>query len=564
MKDCNLFQLYNTGKWFEVRKYLSSDAAEEEKKSNIMYCHHYGRTCLNIAQLDGAPDDVIKAMVDIGGKDLVMMIDKEDCTALHFACRVGASYYIMRMLIEVGGKDLIMAKSSGGDTALHRLCCFIKTHTEVAEKINLILQVGGANLLLSTQNLRGETPLTIASEGGTSKEIKKLLTVQSTTSVADMQMEAARAQELLEESNRRAADLDATVETQRLEIADLSSNIIKKLLTVVQSTTSVSDMQMEAARAQDLLEESNRRAADLEATVETQKSEIADLSNEKDDIEKECMDKIDKLTRKLSKQQAELQQLKKSSTDLEVGMKRKHTNEEHEEGKGVEAQSQTQSSKRRRVGIDRHADDSVFREFVNSPEHDETSDGETKKEREFARESEDDESSAGDEVHNDTFESDILAESRAMFQELAVQSKTKHKTLAEVNNIIEVLTNWNNGDSEYPLVAEYRNANKVGYYWKTKYEVQSKVLENKHVHELHELNPIHGSRIVPIEEVFDVILHCHVDAAVHQKVRRTHNLVKKTYANISEKQVEIFIKNSCSVCNMKSKPKKSVKGAADL
>ena len=184
------------------------------------------------------------------------------------------------------------------------------------------------------------------------------------------------------------------------------------------------------------------------------------------------------------------------------------------------------------------------REFANSPEHDESSDGETKEEREFARESanspEHDESSAGEEIHND-----ILAELRAMFQELAVQSKTKHKTLAEDNNIIEVLTNWDNGDCEYPLVAEYRNANKVGYYWKTKYEVQSKVLENKTVHELHELNPIHGSRIVPIEELCDVILHCHVGAAVHQRVRRTHNLVKKTYANISEKQVlDIFIKNT--------------------
>ena len=47
------------------------------------------------------------------------------------------------------------------------------------------------------------------------------------------------------------------------------------------------------------------------------------------------------------------------------------------------------------------------REFANSPEHDETSDGETKEEREFARESEDDESSAGEEVHNDTFEHKI-------------------------------------------------------------------------------------------------------------------------------------------------------------
>jgi hypothetical protein len=89
----------------------------------------------------------------------------------------------------------------------------------------------------------------------------------------------------------------------------------------------------EAARAQKLLEVSNRRAADLEATVETQKLEIADLSNEKDGIEKECMDKIDKLTRKLSKQE-----------------KRKHIHEEHEEGEDTVVQSQTQSSKKRRVG----------------------------------------------------------------------------------------------------------------------------------------------------------------------------------------------------------------------
>jgi hypothetical protein len=67
----------------------------------------------------------------------------------------------------------------------------------------------------------------------------------------------------------------------------------------------------EAARARELLEESNRRAEDLEATVETQRLKIADLSNEKDGIIKECMDKIDKLTRQLSKQQTEMQLSKK-------------------------------------------------------------------------------------------------------------------------------------------------------------------------------------------------------------------------------------------------------------
>jgi hypothetical protein len=107
----------------------------------------------------------------------------------------------------------------------------------------------------------------------------------------------------------------------------------------------------EAACAQELLEESNRRTADVEATVETQRLEIADLTNEKDGIEKECMDKVDMLTRKLLKEQAELQLLKsKSSSEVEVGTKRKRTNEEHEEGEGTVVQSQTQSSEMSRIG----------------------------------------------------------------------------------------------------------------------------------------------------------------------------------------------------------------------
>jgi hypothetical protein len=36
MSDWNLFSLCIDKDWPEVRKYLSSDAAEEEKKSNIM------------------------------------------------------------------------------------------------------------------------------------------------------------------------------------------------------------------------------------------------------------------------------------------------------------------------------------------------------------------------------------------------------------------------------------------------------------------------------------------------------------------------------------------------
>ena len=259
MKGINLFRLCNDKEWSEVRKYLSSDAAEKEKNKIIQYVPQVlthsseDGSCLHLACCHGAPDDIIKAMLDIGGMELVVKIDLYDRTALHFACIEGASYNIIRMLIEVGGKDLVMAKDDNGDTVLHNLCWYIKSHTKVYEKIKLILQAGDDTLLLSAKNIVGQTPLEIATEVGASNIIKKLLAVQQ---------------------------------------------MMKK-------------EEGEAARARELLEESNRRAADLKATVETLRLKIADLLNEKDEIEKECMDKIDKLTRKLSKQQTEMQLLKK-------------------------------------------------------------------------------------------------------------------------------------------------------------------------------------------------------------------------------------------------------------
>jgi|AntRauTorckE5430_2_1112549.scaffolds.fasta_scaffold06428_1 ankyrin repeat protein len=177
MKNFDLLQLCSGLQWPKVRKYLSSDAAEEEKKSNVKYRDGDERTCLHAACSRGAPDDVIQTMLAIGGKELVMMTKNDDWTALHSVlCIVGASYNIIKMLIEVGGKDLVMAKSKKGNTALHFLCWSIGEHTKVAEKINLILQVGDANLLLSTKDNDGQTPLEIVTDNGASKRIKKLLT----------------------------------------------------------------------------------------------------------------------------------------------------------------------------------------------------------------------------------------------------------------------------------------------------------------------------------------------------------------------------------------------------
>jgi len=179
MKHCNLSQLCSDEEWPEVRKYLSSDAAEVEKRSNIMYRNDHG-TCLHAACCHGAPDDIVEAMIVIGGKELITKVDIDDGTVLHSACFHGASYFIIRILILVGGKDLIMAKDEGGDTALHWLCYNSNDHHDADDKIKLILQVGDVDLLLATHNHDGKTPLEIATDQqGASNKIMKLLAVQS-------------------------------------------------------------------------------------------------------------------------------------------------------------------------------------------------------------------------------------------------------------------------------------------------------------------------------------------------------------------------------------------------
>jgi hypothetical protein len=265
--------------WPEVRKYLSSDAAKQEKKSNIMYSNRGRQTCLHLACYRGPPDDIVKAMIDIGGKELVMKIDDDDSTVLNDACMSGASYNIIKMLINVGGKDLVMAKSKDGDNALHWLCYCIKKHTKVAEKVKLILQVGDANLLLSTKDDDGNRPLEIAAHNGASNVIKKILTVQK-------------------------VDLENKVEAQGAEISRL---------------------------------------------VEQKEKGEMDNTYWKDKADN-YMNLCSQYKAKLTKQQAELHLLNNSSSDVEVCMKRKHTNEKHEEGEGtVVVQSQTQSSKRNKV-----------------------------------------------------------------------------------------------------------------------------------------------------------------------------------------------------------------------
>ena len=83
-----------------------------------------GRRCMfSIIQretLDNASVDVLNKLIEVGGRDLLILEDDEyEATALHDALEYNASVDVISELIEVGGRDLVMVKNINEWTALH-------------------------------------------------------------------------------------------------------------------------------------------------------------------------------------------------------------------------------------------------------------------------------------------------------------------------------------------------------------------------------------------------------------------------------------------------------------
>ena len=135
-----------------------------------------GYTCLHWACIKHAPTHIFKSLIDIGGRELVMMrTGRQKTTALHSACSNRASFNAMKKLINVGGKHLVMAKNSDGSTALHDLCNRINNHKNPAKKINLFLEAVDTEKILEAKNNDGKTPLQLAVVAKASSEIKNIL-----------------------------------------------------------------------------------------------------------------------------------------------------------------------------------------------------------------------------------------------------------------------------------------------------------------------------------------------------------------------------------------------------
>ena len=326
MKDKYLSELCFHKKWDKVRGFLHSNSTTKDKKREFVFYRgsRWSWTCLHKACCEHPPADIIKSLLDIGGKRLVMMITTPwKNTALHHACSTGASFDVIKMLIDVGGKDLVMAKNHHGCNALHYLCYYINKHHNAAKKIKLVLQVANTEAILTEENYDGKTPLDVATEEEASDEIKALLQPRSI-------------------KNDPAIARD---DTSNLVPDDHANNTTTTML-------------------QDQLQATKQRNAHLETQIETQKTEqrktIADLEAEnillseqnakQDKDNTDWKDRVEKLTKLCSEQKVELQELKDSARVSISNVKRESDDEDDDHQDQDNSPSHAWASKRSRSG----------------------------------------------------------------------------------------------------------------------------------------------------------------------------------------------------------------------
>ena len=275
MNDNHLYDLYRDRKWDEIREFLDSDSNNNKDKEKLVVevVRYRGRnvwTCLHAACYKKPPVDIIKSLLDIGGKELVLVTTNRKYTALHYACSNNASLDVIKMLIDLGGKGLVVAKNDFGNTALHYLCEYIKNrrHTKTANTIKLMLQVSGTETILTEKNDNGKTPLDYATAKGASDEIKALLRPRNINNdPANTNDDASNLVPDDRDSNNTTTELQNQLQAAYQKIAHLESQQAEHVLL--------------ATRHQDQLQAANQKIVDLGNVNKEQKAENVLLSEQK-------------------------------------------------------------------------------------------------------------------------------------------------------------------------------------------------------------------------------------------------------------------------------------------
>ena len=88
---------------YETMAFLQDETIAAEKLWALRMTNSNGLTSLFLAIRDRADCSVVKKMIDIGGKEFVMLSNPLGENSLHYAAICGASHDVFEALVDVGG-----------------------------------------------------------------------------------------------------------------------------------------------------------------------------------------------------------------------------------------------------------------------------------------------------------------------------------------------------------------------------------------------------------------------------------------------------------------------------
>ena len=153
-RDSELYQLIFAQRWDEARDLLhSKDVSSSKKNSMVFYRDQDGRVPLTVTKRKKScnpfmmiPEDICLIMLDIGGDGLVKVSDDCNRTILHHvedSLWIGRSRKVLNYILQLGGRELSLMVDETRETALHKACSAKDPQIFV---IDLLLKIGGKGL----------------------------------------------------------------------------------------------------------------------------------------------------------------------------------------------------------------------------------------------------------------------------------------------------------------------------------------------------------------------------------------------------------------------------------
>jgi ankyrin repeat protein len=124
-----------------------------DKQISVRRQNRHGVTALFWAIRRGADHCLVEKMVEIGGKELVLLTNKYKENVLHNAAFCGSRYDVYKTILDAGEKDVLLQRDRLGNTPMHYSCAWGVS----IRAIEYMAEIGGRDALM-VKNNEGQVP----------------------------------------------------------------------------------------------------------------------------------------------------------------------------------------------------------------------------------------------------------------------------------------------------------------------------------------------------------------------------------------------------------------------